>query len=365
MAAKITEKENYLKCLHGETPYWIPSYSFGPMPGMKRPCTSAIFQPPFINAYRANGGGKDVWGVNYVGSESTAGALIPEPGNFQLEDICDWRDVVKAVDLSEIDFEEQAKKGLDGLYAAGLDREDTCLEFNMHAGYFQDLVGLMGFENALCALYEEPEEVKALLEYMCDWYTTVLEKMVDIVKPDCIGLCDDVATWRAPFMSEEMYRELILPWHDREAKFGRDRGLPITMHCCGQAMDLVDDWKSIGVVQWNPAQTSNDLKAVKEKYGNSMVIAGGWDSRDHLLAPDCTDEEIRQSVRDAMDNYAQGGGFCWCGMFLGAAGDMEMMRRNMVVLDEVDKYGDTFYGYTKDIQRGFKNGKGYTGAGVI
>ena len=52
-------------------------------------------------------------------------------------------------------------------------------------------------------------------------------------------------------------------------------------------------------------------------------------------------------------------------MFLGAAGDREMMRRNMVVLDEVDKYGDTFYGYTKDIQRGFKNGKGYTGAGVI
>ena len=268
--------------------------------------------------------------------------------------------MVKAIDLSEIDFEAQAKEGLDNLFNAGFNREDSCIEFNMHAGYFQDLVGLMGFEGALIAMAEEPEEVKALLSYMCDWYTTVLEKMIDIVKPDCIGLADDVATWRAPFMSEEAYRELILPWHDREAKFGRDRGLPITMHCCGQAMDLVEDWMSIGVVQWNPAQTSNDLKAIKAKYGNKMVIAGGWDGRDRLLEPDVTEEEIRQSVRDTMDSLAKGGGFMWCGGFLGSAGDGESMRKNMILMDEAAKYGDAFYGYGPDIQRGFKDGKGYT-----
>ena len=126
MAIKITEKQNYLMCLRGEQPYWVPSYSFGPMPGAKRPCTSAIFQPPFINSYRKGANdGKDVWGVKYVGSASTAGGLLPEPGNFQLEDITEWRDVVKALDLGEIDFEAQAKEGLDLLYAAGFDREDS------------------------------------------------------------------------------------------------------------------------------------------------------------------------------------------------------------------------------------------------
>ena len=366
MAVKITEKENYLMCLHGEQPYWVPSYSFGPMPGAARPCTSAIFQPPFINSYRKGAnGGRDVWGVKYVGSQSTAGGLLPEPGNFQLEDITEWRDVVKAVDLSEIDFEAQAKEGLDLLYAVGLNREDSCLEFNMHAGYFQDLVGLMGFENALIAMAEEPEEVYALLSFLCDWYTTVLEKMIDIVKPDCIGLADDVATWRAPFMSEKTYRELILPFHDREAKFGRERGLPITMHCCGHAQELTDAWLSIGVNQWNAAQTSNDLEAVKAKYGNKLVIAGGWDARGRLLEPDCTDEEIRQSIRDTIDRLAKGGGFMWCGGYLGAAGDMEAMRRNMLLMEESGNYGDTFYGYGKDIQRGIKDGKGYTGGGAI
>jgi len=365
MARKITEKENYLMTLRGEQPYWVPSYTFGPMPGMPQPCTSALFQPPFISAYRKAGGGKDVWGVNYVGSESTSGALIPEPGNFILEDITKWRDVVKAIDLSEIDFEKQARQGLDELYAAGVNREDTCLEFNMHAGYFQDLVGLMGFENALLAMYEEPEEVKALLSYMCDWYTTVLEKMIDLVKPDIIGLADDVATARAPFMSEKMYRELILPFHDREAKFARDRGLPITMHCCGQCTDLIDDWISIGVNLWNPAQTSNDLKAIKAKYGNKLVIAGGYDMTDRLLDPECTEEEIRESVRKTIDGLAAGGGYCFCGAFLGATGDMVAARKNQILLDEVYKYGATFYGYDLSIQKGFTDGKGYTGTGFL
>ena len=29
----LTEKENYLRVLHGEIPEWIPSYTFGKMPG--------------------------------------------------------------------------------------------------------------------------------------------------------------------------------------------------------------------------------------------------------------------------------------------------------------------------------------------
>ena len=70
---------------------------------------------------------------------------------------------------------------------------------------------------------------------------------------------------------------------------------------------------------------------------------GGWDARDHLLSPDVTDEEIRQSVRDTIDTYAKGGGFCWCGGYLGPVDDPEVNRKNAVLMDEVYKYGDQFY----------------------
>ena len=43
--AKMTEKENYLRTLKGEQPEWVPVYSFGPMPGQERPCTSCMVEP--------------------------------------------------------------------------------------------------------------------------------------------------------------------------------------------------------------------------------------------------------------------------------------------------------------------------------
>ena len=100
------------------------------------------------------------------------------------------------------------------------------------------------------------------------------------------------AAWAAPFISREMYHDMVLPFHDRQAKFGRDAGIPITMHNCGKAEVFMEDLRGIGVNAWDPAQTCNDLKGVQEKFGNSLVLMGCWDARGHLLAPDVTEEEI-------------------------------------------------------------------------
>ena len=59
--------------------------------------------------------------------------------------------------------------------------------------------------------------------------------------------------------------------------------------------------------------------------------------------PLLTEEEIRQAVRDTMDRLAPGGGFCWCGGYLGAIDDPEVIRKNGILFDEVFRYGDAFY----------------------
>lgn len=105
----MTEKENYLRTLRGEEPEWVPVYSFGPMPGQERPCTSCMVEPLILSEFRFKGGGKDCWGVNYIPTYETGNALLPEPGNFILDDIRHWRDVIKAPSLEGIDWEAMAK----------------------------------------------------------------------------------------------------------------------------------------------------------------------------------------------------------------------------------------------------------------
>jgi hypothetical protein len=56
------------------------------------------------------------------------------------------------------------------------------------------------------ALFEEPEECQALLEYVCDFYCDVIEKCIDYYKPDVYTMMDDTAAWANPFISMNMFK---------------------------------------------------------------------------------------------------------------------------------------------------------------
>ena len=336
----LTDKENYLMTLRGEVPEWVPASARQSEDG-KKPM-AMMFGPPVISRQQSEGGGRDIWGVNYIPTESTGNALIPDNSVFILpiEKLTDWRSVIKAPDVSGVDWEKAIREQLE---KAGVEREQTALELTLHFGYFQLLMSFMGFEDGLLAFYEEPEAVHELLEYLSEFYISVANKVIDIYKPDVLSLADDTAAWGAPFISTAMYREFILPHHAKYIKMGIERGILIGMHNCGKCEGLVDTFVEAGINSWNPAQTCNDIKAVKAKYGNKLVIAGAWDPRGRLIEPDVTEEELRQSVRDTMDAYAPGGGYCWGGGFLGAVGDTESARKNAILSDEAVKYGRAFY----------------------
>ena len=336
----LTEKENYLKLLGGEQPDWVPHYTFVPVPGSTMPVATHMHEPPILIPHRVNNGGPDIWGVNYVPTYETGEALIPEPNNFILTDIRRWRDVIKAPDVSGIDWEAMVKKHIE---MSGIDRTQTALALNLHFGYFQHLMSFMGFSEGLMAMHEEPDEVMDLFSYMCDFFIDVAEKTIDFYNPDVLTFMDDTAAWGAPFISPGMYKEMLVPFHDRWAKIGRDRGLKMTMHNCGKCEGILDCLVDMGINLWEPAQTCNDLAAVKAKYGNKLAIGGGWDARERLLDADVSDDEIVASVEDTFNKLAPGGGFAWCGGFLGPLGDEDIIRKNKVLHDAVAKLAHKVY----------------------
>ena len=334
----LSAKENYLRCIHGGSPDRVPVMTMVP-PGGEHPA-SIYVEPSVVVEHRIRGGGLDLWGVEYVASDSAANALMPKTSDFILDDITKWRDVIKAPDLSGIDWEKVCK---DDFERVKIDRSKSAVVVLLHIGYFQTLMSFMGFSNGLCAMHEEPEEVKALLEYVCDFYTEVGIRYIDHAKPDLWGTSDDTAAWANPFISAEMYREFLIPLYDRQYKPARDRGIPIAMHNCGKAAGYFDDLVQIGVREWNPAQTCNDLAAVQKKFGRQLVISGGWDARGSLLHDDVTYEEIYESVKKSMDLLAPAGGYCFAGGFLGAVGDETFKEKNKMVYKAANELSYKYY----------------------
>lgn len=310
--AKITEKENYLRCLAGEQPEWIPFMRMEP--GVKGP--TAMAAPSFMmTAMDPKGDHKDIWGVEYVTSKEAAGGMIPKTWDFILDDVTKWHDVIKAPDISGFDWEQMAKHDLERFKP---DRENCAVTYGAGGtGFFQHLMAFMGFTEGLCALYEEPEECEALLDYLCDFYEEVVAKSIDYYKPDILSLTDDTAAWNNPFVSLDMMRQFFEPRYLRLAKYAHERNLPITLHNCGKCEIFMEDMvENIGVRGWNPAQNCNDLEAIKKKFGNRLVLTGCINSSQTFEKPGITEEEIREIVWDVANKYAPGGGFAFQVFFI-------------------------------------------------
>ena len=119
----LTEKENYLMALAGEVPEWVPR-NLVASPG-HAPASTAV-TPGFLNARRNKGAGFDIWGVEYVTTKETGYQALPKPGQFILDDITKWRDVIKAPDISDIDWEAMAKKDMEKI-----DRSQTAVRMRL------------------------------------------------------------------------------------------------------------------------------------------------------------------------------------------------------------------------------------------
>ena len=336
----LTEKQNFMKVINGETPDWVPRYFMGADPFATKPQQCVSLRCSVVpNRPAGDDSGIshiDVFGVEYVATKETGWQSLPKPGVFIMDDVTKWRDIVKLPDLSDVDWDAVCKRDLANMT---VNPDDAAVIFGgIGNGFFMPLMNMMGFTNGLVAMYEEPEAVMEMYDYMADWYCKGLENTIDRYPIDILSIGDDTATATNPFISPAMYRELIKPYLSRVTKYAQDRGIPIMMHDCGRCEDFIEDWRDLGVNSWNPAQVVNDLDGIKKKYGNELVLIGCWDSQGPAGWPHAPEEVVRQAVRDTIDRYATGGGFMFWGSVYGDPDDPSVDDKRRWMTDEYEKY---------------------------
>jgi hypothetical protein len=100
----------------------------------------------------------------------------------------------------------------------------------------------------------------------------------------------------------------------------------------------------IGVAVWDPAQTMNDLPAIKERFGRRLAINGGFEYNLPDTWPKFDEEEVRNAVRKTFDMLAPTGGF----MFHGGVKSLDfanpdIRKINGVIVDEAEKLSKKYY----------------------
>lgn len=309
----MDERENYLAYLHHEKTDWIPHIM-----------DCALFCGGDAETFENGpaGGGPDGFGVKWVATHSASGQAVPEAGHIVLKDITAWEDVVRFPDLDAFDWQGLADAQLAG-YTGG-----KVVEYHAWNSQFLRLTHLMGFENALCALYEEPEACYALMEAITDYKIRLIERVHDYFHPDSFVNYDDVATVRGLFMSPATYRELIKPHHKRMNDAAAAYGMIPQQHCCGKCEDIVPDFIDEGSAAWQSAQPDNDLAAIIRMYGDRFGVTGGYDTQGRPGTASATMEDIRSEVDRCLREYGRfGKSYCFMGLLLNASDDEETVQK--------------------------------------
>ncbi len=159
-----------------------------------------------------------------------------------------------------------------------------------------------GMTNSLMDLYTDPARVQSINDRTMRWFKEVIDQVAAGHRADAIGFGDDHGMQKGPFMSPKMFRKFYFPFYKELCDYAHSRGLHVWLHCCGDAMKLLDQFILAGFDVLHPIQKyAMDETAVMEKYGGKIAFWSGMDLQQIL--PFGSQEDVRQEVHHLVDTF--------------------------------------------------------------
>jgi len=254
-------KDNVKRAIHFQYPDYIPLMYYDHNLIEKTDVVSI-----FVTEL-AGGPGHDTseWGFRWELEKNDQGFYAP--GSVKYPAITSWDQLKNYKPLV-------AKKSGRFDYAQKLMSKypDRYYVANCEASNFTLCAYIRGFEDFLCDLYEEPENVRKLIDIVFD------------AEEDLIGECaaagfdavwweDDWGTQLAPIVNPELLREFFLPRMKKAVELAHSLGIDIWLHSCGYIYDLIPDLISIGIDGLNLGQVSlNGVERMGKEFGGKICF---------------------------------------------------------------------------------------------
>ncbi len=182
-------------------------------------------------------------------------------------------------------------------------------------GIFEWSWGLRGFERFLLDLIEQPEIACAIMDRFTDIYIENTLRVIEAAGGllDMVYTYDDVGIQSGPLLSPRMWREFILPRHQRLNAAIRSAGYPVKImyHSCGAIYPFIAAFvDEMGIDVLNPLQpraAGMDMARIKAEFGDRLAFHGAVDIQQTL--PFGTPEEVQAEVQERCCVLGRGGGY--------------------------------------------------------
>ncbi|MCL2518376.1 MAG: hypothetical protein FWF15_07425 [Oscillospiraceae bacterium] len=205
----------------------------------------------------------------------TLGPTIPKYLEFPVKDLESWKKF-KAERLNP-DLPERFPanwkevcgklKNFDGLVQIG----------SYPYGIFGTTRELIGLENLMFALYDEPEFVHAVMDDLTSFWLTLYEKAANEVHIDVIHIWEDMSGRQGSLISPAMMYEFMVPNYNRIKKFADERGIPvIVLDTDGNVSEMIQVFMDGGINMLMPFEFTdgNDIVQFRRDFPNLAMLGG-------------------------------------------------------------------------------------------
>ncbi|WP_022666390.1 uroporphyrinogen decarboxylase family protein [Desulfospira joergensenii] len=283
----LTKRQNLMETIKGGNPdRFVNQYEF----------LNIILEAPLRTRPQRGETITNEWGITYSWPEDQLGPFpVHDNGKMVLTDITKWKEQVTfpSVIFPEEHWEAAVK------HAESVDRNDQFVTIFFASGTFEMTHMLMGMENAMMNLYEEPELMKELIDGLVDYEIEYAKQAIKYLKPDALFHHDDWGSQISSFMSPDMFREFYLEPYKKAYGFWKDNGVELIVHHSDSyAANLVPHMIEMGIDIWQGVMTTNNTPELIKKYGGKISFMGELDSGplDH---PDWDAKVIAEHVEKA------------------------------------------------------------------
>jgi uroporphyrinogen decarboxylase len=180
-------------------------------------------------------------------------------------------------------------------------------------GIFEFAWGVYGLQKFLVDLVRKPEIPCAILEGFTDVFIDNVRNLLAEAggKIDMLYTFDDVATQNNLLMSPQMWRQFILPCHQRLNRVIKEYGVKIMYHSCGSIIKLIQPLiEEMYIDVLNPLQPGArdmNMERIKHEFGSRIAFHGGIDTQNTL--PFGSPQDVAEEVRQRCRVLGQGGGY--------------------------------------------------------
>lgn len=175
------------------------------------------------------------------------------------------------------------------------------------SGVLENVISLVGYDNLCFMIADEPELAETVFERV----GTTLEKYYRLcAQYPSVGFLmsnDDWGFNTQTFLSPEMMRKYVFPYHARIVKAGHDANKPVVLHSCGELNAVMEDVIQMGYdARHSYEDVITPVEEFYERWGSRIAILGGIDMNFIVTK---TPEEVAARARAMLERTKTRGGY--------------------------------------------------------